>query len=65
MLEPPLPVNVLEGNIKGERKTPITEYVPKPGVVYPGAPPPLPGQKGEDRSGGSEAAESAPKGGKP
>ena len=31
-LEPPLPVNVLEGNIIGKVKKPITTYVPKPGV---------------------------------
>jgi hypothetical protein len=40
-LEPPLPVNVLEGDIKGKLKTPVMTYVPKPGVKYPGAPPPV------------------------
>lgn len=38
-LDPPLPVNVLKGNIKGELKEPIEGYVPKPGVRYPGPPP--------------------------
>lgn len=50
-LVPPLPVEVLQGNIKGERKQPFTEYVPKPGVVYSG-PPPRPGKAAEDRAGG-------------
>ena len=35
-LDPPLPVNVLEGNIMGDQKKPIIGYVPKPGVKYPG-----------------------------
>jgi hypothetical protein len=39
VMDPPIPVNVLEGEIKGEAKTPILGYVPKPGVVYPGPPP--------------------------
>jgi hypothetical protein len=56
-LTPPLPVEVLEGRIRGERKKPYTEYVPKPGVIYPG-PPPKPGAKGgEDRAGGGGAPE--------
>lgn len=33
-LTPPIQVNVLEGNIKGERKTPVEEYVKKPSVTY-------------------------------
>jgi hypothetical protein len=41
-LEPPLPVMVLEGNIIGKVKKPITTYVPKPGVQYPPGPPPSP-----------------------
>ena len=54
-LEPPLPVNVLEGEIKGNLKKPILEYVPKPGLRYPGPPPPLPNSP-EARAGGSGAA---------
>jgi hypothetical protein len=38
-LEPPLPVEVLEGDIKGTLKTPVATYVPKPGTKYPGPPP--------------------------
>ncbi len=41
-LEPPLPVMVLEGNIIGKVKKPLTTYVPKPGVQYPPGPPPSP-----------------------
>jgi hypothetical protein len=33
-LKPPVPVNVLEGNITGERQEPITEYIKKPSVLY-------------------------------
>jgi hypothetical protein len=51
-LDPPLPVEVLEGEIKGEAKDPILGYVPKPGTVYPGPPPPLPGESPEERAGG-------------
>jgi hypothetical protein len=40
-LDPPLPVNVLEGEIKGTERKPIQGYVPKPGVEYPGPPPAL------------------------
>lgn len=50
-LEPPIPVNVLQGKIRGERKQPFVDYVPKPGVTYPGPPPDV--KKGsQDRSGG-------------
>jgi hypothetical protein len=33
-LKQPIPVLVTRGNIKGERKSPIQEYVQKPGVDY-------------------------------
>ena len=33
-LTPPVPVNVLKGRIKGERKEPYEDYVKKPGKVY-------------------------------
>ncbi len=43
VLDPPLPVNVLEGRIRGAQKTPILGYVPKPDTEYPpGPPPPVP-----------------------
>ena len=53
-LEPPLPVNVLEGNIVGNTKKPILTYMPKPGVVYPPGPPPAPNDTPESRAGGGE-----------
>jgi hypothetical protein len=39
VLDPPLPVDVLEGEIKGTLKKPVMVYVPKPGIRYPGPPP--------------------------
>jgi hypothetical protein len=51
-LDPPLPVNVLEGNILGDAQKPIKNYVPKPGVQYPPGPPPVPPDSPEARAGG-------------
>ena len=34
-LEPALPVNVLEGRIRGKLKKPVEGFVPRPGVRYP------------------------------
>jgi hypothetical protein len=51
VLEPPLPVDVLEGEIKGTLKRPVLTYVPKPGVRYPGPPPAVP-NSAEARAGG-------------
>ncbi|HEY6881253.1 MAG TPA: L,D-transpeptidase [Polyangiales bacterium] len=50
-LDPPLPVNVLEGTIRGAQKKPIVGYVPKPNEVYPGPPPPAPDSP-EAKAGG-------------
>ena len=52
-LEPPLPVNVLEGTIRGAQKNPIGGYVPKPDTIYPGPPPPV-GNSPEAKAGGAE-----------
>jgi hypothetical protein len=52
MLDPPIPVNVLEGNIMGDQKEPILGYVPKPGVKYPGPPPAAP-EGPEGKAGGA------------
>lgn len=41
LLDPPIPVDVLEGDIKGTLKAPVMTYVPKPGLEYPGPPPPV------------------------
>lgn len=53
LLEPPVPVEVLEGNIKGKLKAPIDGYVKRPGEDYPTSrPPPLSGSP-QDKSGGA------------
>ena len=52
VLEPPLPVNVLEGEIKGDVKKPITSYVPEPWTKYPPGPPPPAPDSAEARAGG-------------
>jgi hypothetical protein len=55
-LEPPLPIEVLEGNIKGEREKPVSGYVRKPGVVYAAtSKPPAASDSPESRAGGAEA----------
>jgi hypothetical protein len=58
-LDPPLPVRVLEGQIKGAQKTPILGYVEKPNVVYPG-PPPVEADSPEARAGGGAEDPAAP-----
>jgi hypothetical protein len=50
-LDPPLPVNVLEGDIKGAQRKPIIGYIPKPNTLYPGPPPPAPNSP-EAKAGG-------------
>jgi hypothetical protein len=50
-MDPPVPVNVLEGNIMGDVKKPILEYVPEPWNKYPPGPPPAAPASG-DKSGG-------------
>jgi hypothetical protein len=54
-LDPPLPVEVLEGRIMGERQKPVSGYVRKPGVVYATAKPPAASDSPESRAGGGEA----------
>jgi hypothetical protein len=49
-LDPPLPVMVLEGNVKGPQKKPILGYVPKPDTVYPGPPPGM-SNSADDKAG--------------
>jgi hypothetical protein len=51
-LDPPLPVNVLEGTIRGAQRTPIIGYVPKPNEVYPPGPPPPAPDSPEAKAGG-------------
>ena len=51
-LDPPLPVNVLEGEIKGEQKKPIIGYVPEPWAKYPPGPPPPAPEAADAKAGG-------------
>ncbi len=60
VLDPPLPVKVLEGQIRGAQKTPIVGYVEKPNEVYPGPPPPAPDSPEAKAGGGGEAASEVP-----
>lgn len=53
VLDPPVPVQVLEGNIRGSQKQPIIGYIPKPDTQYPGPPPPAPDSP-EAKAGGAE-----------
>jgi hypothetical protein len=52
VLDPPLPVDVLEGRIRGAQKTPILGYVPKPDTEYPPGPPPPVANSLEAKAGG-------------
>jgi hypothetical protein len=54
-LDPPLPVDVLEGTIKGKLQKPIAGYVPKPGVKYASSRPPAASTSPDGRAGGEEA----------
>ncbi len=51
-LDPPLPVEVLEGRIKGQLTKPVAGYVPKPGVKYVSARPPAVSDSPEGKAGG-------------
>jgi hypothetical protein len=54
-LDPPLPVEVLDGRIMGERDKPLSGYVRKPGVVYATTTkPPDASDSPESRAGGAE-----------
>jgi hypothetical protein len=53
-LDPPMPVEVLEGRIMGERQKPLSGYLRKPGVVYATAKPPAASDSPESRAGGAE-----------
>jgi hypothetical protein len=53
VLDPPLPVNVLEGEIKGDAKKPVAGYVPEPWMKYPpGLPVPAAPEGAEAKAGG-------------
>ena len=53
VLDPPLPVNVLEGNIKGKAKKPIPDLRAEAGRGVPAGPPPSPKDTPESRAGGA------------
>ncbi len=55
-LDPPLPVETLEGEIKGAVKQPIAGYVNKPGVTYTSHAPPAVGAGPESKAGGGGEA---------
>jgi len=53
VLDPPLPVNVLEGEIKGDQKKPVAGYVPTPWGKYPpGLPVPAAPEGADAKAGG-------------
>jgi hypothetical protein len=52
VLDPPLPVFVREGQIRGAQKEPIRGYVPKPNTDYPPGPPPPAPDSPESMAGG-------------
>ncbi|MEA2699356.1 MAG: hypothetical protein QOI66_3627 [Myxococcales bacterium] len=54
-LTPPLPVETLEGRIKGTRPKPLAGYLRKPGVKYAAQPPPPAANSPESKAGGVEA----------
>jgi hypothetical protein len=59
-LTPPIPVETLEGTVKGAAKKPIAGYLRKPGVTYASSAPP-PAITGPDsKAGGGSGAEAAP-----
>ena len=52
-LDPPLPVETLKGDLKGQAQKPIAGYVRKPGLEYASVAPPPAGPIGpESRAGG-------------
>jgi hypothetical protein len=51
-LDPPLPVDVLEGTVKGRLQKPIAGYVPKPGVTYASSRIPTASTAPDSRAGG-------------
>jgi hypothetical protein len=58
-LDPPVPVETLEGEVKGTLKKPVAGYVRKPGVVYTSNAPPA-AATGPDSKAGGAGAEAAP-----
>jgi hypothetical protein len=58
VLDPPLPVNVLEGEIKGDAKKPVAGYVATPWTKYPpGLPVPAAPEGADAKAGGGGGGE--------
>ena len=53
-LDPPLPVETLEGRIKGVRQKPFGGYLRKPGVSYSSERPPSLSDSPDSKAGGEE-----------
>jgi hypothetical protein len=51
-IDPPLPVDVLEGTVKGTLRKAIAGYVPKPGVKYASSKVPTASTSADSRAGG-------------
>ncbi len=51
-LDPPVPVETLEGEVKGAVKKPLASYLRKPGVVYTSSAPPTANDSPESKAGG-------------
>ena len=54
-LDPPIPVETLEGRVRGVRQKPVSGYVRKPGVEYAADHPPPASSSPESKAGGAEA----------
>ena len=54
-LDPPLPVETLEGRVRGVRQKPFLGYMRKPGVKYSSERPPSLAETPESKAGGLEA----------
>jgi len=52
VLDPPVPVETLEGRIRGQRQTPVAGYVQKPGVHYVTERPPTAEDSPESKAAG-------------
>jgi len=61
-LDPPLPVETLKGNVAGQTKQPITDYVRKPGVTYANSNLPSASSGPESKAGGGGRVEASAEG---
>ena len=61
VLDPPLPVDVLEGKIEGEAEKPLEGYFKSPGETYPAEIPSADGKKEESGETKTDAKDGAKK----